>query len=186
MATTTPQKPRRKPEQKLPPLRADDKAPTPRPRTDEEDNEPLMRISALRPKRPSVVLEFEDGSAHRVELELLSKLPIAKQQGLIHAGNEYDSLMDTDIESLPEPDRSAAETRLKELLDYQFDRVLVRPDGMAEREFKRLKASCDDFGRSQVVRAFMLAPLQIALRDQAKLNEQQRSDSNETSISETS
>lgn len=169
---------------RVPLTRQGDTPPTPRPRDEEGDNEPLMRVSGLRPKHPHIILELDTG-AHKIELELLSRLPIAKQQALLHASNEYEGLMDQDFEAMAPTDRRAGEARLKELLDYQFDRVLLQPEGMSKAEFNRIKAGVDDYGRSQVIRAFMLAPLQQALAEQVRLSEQPPSESSENSTSET-
>lgn len=114
-----------------------------KPDGEQDDDAPLLDLST-QVDRPFIKV---DGDPY--ELAVKDDFGIEEQHRLTAYGRRFDELFKRN--NLSEKDRG----RLKLLLDYMFDKVLLAPD--------EIKRKLGDDQRSQVVLAFTYAPLAKAV-----------------------
>lgn len=116
----------------------------------EDPNEPLLELSTLAPKRPTITIDGE-----MFELKVLGDFGIEEQQRIHREGADYQDLWNrSDL-------NKAGQKRMKMLLEHLFAKVLDAPP--------EVKNKLNDEQKAQVVLTFMVAPLQRAM---ARLEEE--------------
>lgn len=143
-----------------PPAQPDAEQPEP-----EKDDAPLLDLST-QVERPFIKVDGEP-----YELAVKDDFGIEEQHRLTAYGRRFDELFKRN--NLSDKDR----TRLKLLLDYMFDKVLLAPD--------EIKRKLGDDQRSQVVLAFTYAPLAkaVALMQAAQAEDAAQAGNGSTSAS---
>lgn len=124
-----------------------------------DEDAPLLELSTLAPKRPTVNIKHKDEKGETVErlfeLRINDDFGIEMQQRLARDGAEFERLWNTDDL------KPAQRKRLKLLLDRMFNQVLDAP--------KEVREQLRDGQRAQVVLCFTLAPLAAAAKAQKSL-----------------
>lgn len=132
-----------------------------------DEYEPLLEISTVRKKRPTITI---DGEEH--ELRRYQEFGIADQHLLTNDGETFDKLWNR-------PDRLNEKERklLARVLEEMYDMVLIAPAAV--------KDALDDEQKALVCSTFTLAPLQMAARRAARLAKEMDLEDGETPEPET-
>jgi hypothetical protein len=119
---------------------------------DPRDAEPLLTLSTLAPKRPTVDI---DGTHY--ELNVMNDFGLRDQQRLTHDGREYQALFSAEDELT-----TAQSARLDLLLERMYAMAWHKPLP------RTIEAKLGDEQRAQVVVVFTRGPLLMAIQAQVK------------------